>query len=373
MTWPFGDGLIGAWHERRRAFRDLKRISVLEDAIIGLREDNPLHRAKVSMEVDDPKSAREFLKLARIRIPNYVLTSPDTVEILLGLGEFTEVEAFALDGAKRFPKSPHYLEGYALAADRQHQFEEAARRWAVVRRKFPRRKLAYAMEVGCLRQLGRLDEAEDLLRTAMRWVPEDLPILFEYCRVAETRGDWEAAYRRWDSLKSRNPAGFVGAAQALQKLGRTAEAEALLAEARGSWPTLPGIAIMNAWIAEDAGNIAEALRRWAVVRQRFPLDQAGYREANRLLRAQENWMEADAIAEAAIERFHAHSWPMSDYAVLAQLRNDWPEAAKRWAALRGAFPDREDAQKWEAAALENAALHPAGAASSVTSPPPRSS
>jgi predicted Zn-dependent protease len=370
MVWPFGEGPIGVWLERRRAFRDLKHVLYLEDATISLRDDNPLHRAKVLVEVDDNKHAREFLELARARIPNYVLTCPDTIEIMLRLGDFDELESFTLKGAKLFPKKPHYLEGYALAAERQRHFDEAVRRWAVVRKKFPNERLAYVCAVGCLRQLGRLDEAEDLLRSAMRQVPGDLPLQFEYGRVAEARGDWAEAYRRWDSIRDRHPSGFVGAAQALQKLGRTEDAEALLAEGRFRYPTFQTIAFMQALIAEQRGDIDEALKRWTVARARFPLETAGYRDAIRLLSGRQEWAEADEIALAAIDRFHDHAWPLEDYANLAHGRKDWAEAAKRWAALRAAYPDHKVAPQQEAAALAAAGLQPAGAADSATSPPP---
>jgi len=361
MIWPFGEGPVGAWLERRRAFRDLKRVVALEDATVSLRDDNPLHRAKVSLEVNDLKGAREFLDLARMRIPNYVLTCPDTVDILLGLGDFAEADAFTLSGAKRFPKQPHYLEGYALSAECRRDFAEAVQRWAVVRKKFPYRKFGYINAVGCLRQLGRLDDAEPLLAQAMRLMPDDMTILLEWGRVAEARGDWKEAYRRWDSLRNRHPAGYHGAALALHKLGRTAEAEALLAEGRFCHPIYAGLAIMQAQIAEETGDKAEALKRWATVRQRFPLDRAGYVDGLRVLREQQEWAEAEAVARAAIDRFATEAWPLVEYAELAHARRDWPEAASRWAAVRMAFPDRKDAYQREAEALA-AAGQPAAAA-----------
>jgi tetratricopeptide (TPR) repeat protein len=370
LMWPFGDGPIGAWLERRRAFRDLNRAQALEAATLALRDDNPLNRAKVSVQVDDLKSAREFMAVARMRIPNYVLTSQDTVEILLALGEFAELESLMLEGARRFPREPHYLEGYALVAERQRHFEEAFRRWAVVRKKFPHRQVAHACSVACLRYLGRFDEAETLLRKILRATPNELPLLFEFARLAEARDDWEAAYRRWEAVRPRHPAGFYGAALALQKLGRIPDAEALLAEGRRSHPIYPSFAILLAHIAAEAGDTAEALKRWTLVRDRFPFEQAGYVEATRILSRQQRWEEADAIALAAIDRFHAHAWPLAEYAMVADTRKDWAEAAKRWAALRTAFPDRTDAAQRETAALAAAARQPADTKEKVTSQPP---
>jgi tetratricopeptide (TPR) repeat protein len=313
------------------------------------------------VEVDDRKSAREFLELARKKIPNHVLTSPDTVGILLRLGDFAELESLALIGAKRFPNQPHYLFGYALAAQRQRNLDEAVRRWAMVLKKFPNHQPAYVQSVGCLREAKRLDEAEALLRTALRKMPNDLFLLIEHCRLAEARGDWAAAYTRWESLRSRHRVAFDGAAQALHKLGRTAEAEALLEEGRVRYPTYENIAITLARIAEQTGNTAEALKRWAVVRERFPFERSGYTDPIRLLREQREWVTADAVALAAIQRFPSYPEPLADYANVAHARQDWAEAAKRWAALRTAFPDWKDTQQKEAQALAASGARPASA------------
>jgi tetratricopeptide (TPR) repeat protein len=171
-------------------------------------------------------------------------------------------------------------------------------------------------------------------------------------------------------MRDRHPAGFVGAAQALQKLGRTADAEALLAEGRFRYPTFQNLAFMQAHVAEQRGDIVEALKRWTIARERFPFESAGYRDAIRLLRGRQEWAEADEIALAAIDRFRDHAWPLEDYANLAHARKDRIEAAKRWAALRAAYPDHKAAQRLEAEALAAAGLQPAGAADSATSPPP---
>jgi tetratricopeptide (TPR) repeat protein len=350
MIWPFGEGPIGSWRERRRALREMKRVMAVEEIQIASLDSNPLHRAKVSLEIGDRAAARHYFQLARERIPNYVLTSPETIDVLLGLHEFAQLEALALEGARRFPREPHYLEGYALAAERAGNFDEAIRRWALARKKFPTSRWGYVAAVGCLRQCGRLDEASALLRRAMTIIPDDITALFEFGRIAEARGDWNEAYRCWYRLRSRHVAGFLGAALALHKLGRTTEGEVLLVEARQTNMIEPLIPVLHAQLAQESGNIAEALKRWAVVRERFPLEKAGYAEGLRLLRGQRDWAEADAVAQAAIYRFPAADWPLVEYASLAHDRHDWAEAAKRWAAVRAAFPGREDAPQREAEA-----------------------
>lgn len=342
MIWPLGDGPVGVWRARRRALREMQRGLAIEAGVLALDEANPLNLAKLSLRAGDLGAARHYFDLARQRIPAYVLTCSDTVDILVGLRDFDEAESFTRTGAKLFPRRPHFLEGHALIAEHRRDFAEAVRRWATVRRRFSLRPLGYVRAAGCLRELGRFDEADALLRRAMALQPEEVPAQIEYGRVAEARGDWAEAYQRWGALSARHPAGIIGAAQALHKLGRTAEAEALLTEAQPRYPIESGIPIRLARFAEDSGHTEEALNRWATVRRRFPRDPAGYAEALRLLRAQQDWAAADTVATAAIQAVPGEPWPLAEHALLAHLRQDWPEAARRWAALRAAFPARDD-------------------------------
>jgi predicted Zn-dependent protease len=346
--------LPSAWREyreRRKALREMREIEAAEFETTSLRDDNPLHRAKVSVEIGDLEAAQHFLAEAWARIPDYVLRSPDTIGIMLGLRQFDELDSFALKAAKRFPSKSHYLEGYAESAQRQHNWEEAVRRCAMVRKRFPRSRVGYVCAASCLRDLGRLDEAERLLNQAMRMRPNDELILIEHCRLADASSNWEESYRRWGSMRNRHPAGYIGAALALQNLGRRQEGEAVLVEGRSRFPVEADIAVAQAQIAEKAGDIAEALKRWEVVRQRFPFNHMGYRDAIRLLCEQQDWAKAEEIAQAAIDRFPDDMAWLVQYAQLAYEREDRTEEAKRWAAVRMAFPNWQEASLREAQAL----------------------
>ena len=351
MIWPFGDGPVGNWLTRRQAMRDMRRMIATDADSIALDEQNPLARAKMSVDAGDPKRAREYLAMARERMPAFVASDPATVDVLIGLGDYDEAESFTLEGAKRSPYRPHYLEGYAQIAERRHDMEEAVRRWRAVAKKFPRRKWAFIRETECLCALRRLDEADVAVRRALRLFRDDIGLLICAGRIGDARGDWAAAAKRWDSIRDRHPLGLVGSAHALHKLGRTDEAMTLLAEGRIRYPLERDLPAMQARIAEEVGDTAQALKLWATIRDRFPKDWMGYVEGARCLREQGQWPEADAVAEAAIERFPGQRWPLAEHAKLAEHGRNWPAAASRWAALRAAFPDDQEAQVREAAAL----------------------
>ncbi len=332
--------------------KEVGRLSRAEAAVLPLDDANPLQRAKAALEAGDHDAARHYLAQARLRIPSYVLTSPDTIRILVGLGDYDAAEAFTLDGAKRFPRKAQYLEGYALTAEKRRDFEEAARRWAVVRRKFPYSWQAYAFGAGCLRQLGRLDEAAAVIERGKRAQPNEILVLIEYGRITEAQQAWDKAWRHWDSVRDKHPIGYSGAAYALFRLGRRIEAEKLLEEGRNRYRADGGIPTMSARIAEEANEPDEAAARWALVRRYSPYDPGGYLNSLRFLRGRGQWAEADAVALTAIERFPKQEWPLLEYAQLAQLRQDWPAAAARWQAVRTAFPGNKSAWQFEARALE---------------------
>ena len=202
-----------------------------------------------------------------------------------------------------------------------------------------------------MRELGELDEAAAVIARGRKKLPEHLLVMIEYARVAEAQQDWEEAYRRWHAMRDRHPWGYTGGAEALFKLDRRAKAEALLREGQDKYRSDAGILRSSARLAEQANEIDEAGRRWALVLRRFPYDRAAYDLALRFYRANNRWDEADAAAQKAIQRFSKWDWPLIEHAKLAQQRQDHAVAAERWHAVRTAFPANREAYRQEAAAL----------------------
>ena len=94
---------LRSWRERRGAFHDLERMTRAEAALLSLDDANPLQRSKMALESGDRDGARHYLEQARVRIPAYVQISPDTVTILLGLGDIDEPRAFHSRGPEALP------------------------------------------------------------------------------------------------------------------------------------------------------------------------------------------------------------------------------------------------------------------------------
>ncbi len=286
-----------------------------------------------------------------------MLSSPDTIGVLLGLNELDELERFCRDGMAWHPRKAQYVEGYARAAERRGDSEQAAERWAIARRKFPYAWPGYANGAGCLRQLGRLDEALSIVRRGLRAMPENIHILLEAARVLEARKDWPALLRLWQPTREESAAGCAGYAYALFRAGKRAEAEAELEKGRDLYRTDVGIEVTAARIAQDAGDLAEASRRLEIMRKRFPYDVGAFVHSLHFLRDQKLWPEADAVASLATERFPKEEWPRIEYASLAEVRKEWDLATERWRGLREAFPDHRPGWQREAACLDAAGRH----------------
>lgn len=134
-------------------------------------------------------------------------------------------------------------------------------------------------------------------------------------------------------------------------MGQREEAEALLERAMGLFPQEPRPPIDWAVIALDHRDYAEALFRFERVRRTHPTEVVGYTGAARAFRELGQLAEAEALLEAAIQRFPDDIGALSDHALVAHKRGDWAEAASRWDRLRTRAPDRVEAYFHGAEAL----------------------
>ena len=129
------------------------------------------------------------------------------------------------------------------------------------------------------------------------------------------------------------------AAIALRELRRFDEAEALLVSAIARFPGERGPLTEHAWLAAARRDWPEAVRRWALVRERFPNVADSYLRGAQALSALWQHEEAEALLADATARFPQDSAMACDHAWLAYRRHELDEAARRFEAVRRRFPD----------------------------------
>jgi capsular polysaccharide biosynthesis protein/predicted Zn-dependent protease len=183
--------------------------------------------------------------------------------------------------------------------------------------------------------------------------------LFEESIAAATRAvaqrDWATALGIWEGVAQQypeSPEGFVGKASTLMQLGRLAEAEALLVQVMEDFPSNIWGAAAYAQLAERQQNWRAALGRWEAVRDGFPDSPLGHLGIAAALRELGQLDAAETAFAAAVEQFPGDVWAAHNHAGMAARRGDWPEALRRWEAIREHFPEHAAAAVGAAEALQ---------------------
>ncbi|HEY6431568.1 MAG TPA: glycosyltransferase 61 family protein [Acetobacteraceae bacterium] len=150
------------------------------------------------------------------------------------LRRYDEAERLLGEAIERFPDTSWPAAEHAVLANVQGHWEEALRRWDRVRQRFRQEPQGVAGAAWALRELGRLAEAEQLLKAGTEQFPEHPNIAIEHATVAHQRQDWAAAADRWERVRRILPQerrAYLLGAEALGNAGRHEAAEALLRQA----------------------------------------------------------------------------------------------------------------------------------------------
>ena len=228
----------------------------------------------------------------------------------------------------------------ARAALNLGQHALATERWVKARAPFPDLAIKSPEALELLLDLGRFDEAEEMMREGQQRHPKEPFIAVGYARVAERRGDLEEAVRRCEALLRKFPdctAGYTLGADCLDTLKRHDEAEALLGRGVQTLPKDFTILRAHAMHAEQRGDLPTALARWRLVeRSEHPI--VGMLAVGRCLMALRRYAEAEEVLSEAGERFPTNGYTLTSIARLHTLKGNAEEAMRTWRLARERFP-----------------------------------
>lgn len=256
---------------------------------------------------------------------------------------FDEADALYDVALARWPDAVNMFTDYARSAVERGDRQEAVRRWEALRARFPDDVDSALHEARAWRHAGDRPAAEARLRDAVARFSAKPEFLIELAQIAADHGETVEALKRWDDVATAYPGlkdGYIGAAHALNGLGRFADAQNVLLPALRMFPEDVEIATLNAWIAHYLAEFATAVARWEDLRGRFPGHVLGWTGGAISLSAQGRTAEANELMEDAARRFPDDLNVGIEWARQPQRVQDWDEAERRWRSIAARFPNR---------------------------------
>jgi tetratricopeptide (TPR) repeat protein len=294
----------------------------------------------------------------------------------LAAGRVGMAAAIAAEAEPRFGGTPWLTLQAARIADLKGDLREAERRWAAARRAAPADEATWQGHLDVLTRAGRWDEAEVVLEMACvtfpiaRWAlmgranlasarrtsaeidtcwaravavfPNDPEIALRHA-MAPTTGpkqtrDARVALSRLRDVHERFP-NFVPAWRTFIKTLRAAESRPEAAQVARAcvqrFPDDPDLWLELAASLDADEEIADQLTTAA---ERFPTHDAIRLQLARALARCGRLDAAEIHFQHLLTRMPNYYDLACDHAELAMRRKDWPEALRRWQAVRERFP-----------------------------------
>ena len=319
-------------------------------------------------------AAVERWDLVRSRFPDCIDAYTGGAAALTAEGRHQEADGLLEAVRARFPEAARIACEYAWNAYRQHRWDDAEQRFGTVRQRFPGEPAGYHGGAAVLINYGRLEEAERMLEEGIARIPSDPFLRLEHARIPasplrrEDR-DWDLAISRLEELCSRFADfehGYIDLVRFLRERGRLDEAEAVAARGLEQRTRSAELAVEYAKVAQETGDLREALRRYDAATQRFPDQAAGFVGQAEVLSQLGKFDEAEAVLERSKKSFPTDHRAWAEYARLATRAGRTRESLHRWNQAVQRFPNNPAlAQESFVARLQMAELEPStGAAGS---------
>jgi len=194
-----------------------------------------------------------------------------------------------------------------------------------------------------LHGLGRPADAAILFAHAVVQFPTNAALYRELAWATGRMGDLDTAvryYQRAMDLDPDNLDGLVAVVAGLRDLGRYDDADAILRVRRAQFGDAQYFLQVSAWVAHYRGDWPEAMRRWELLRDRFPDETISDWMIGRILGEHLGRpAEAEAVLLACAARHPTDLRVQREYARLPIFSGQWATSLKRWQELAAIYPD----------------------------------
>jgi tetratricopeptide (TPR) repeat protein len=267
--------------------------------------------------------------------------------LLRQLGQADDAELVLGEAALKFPESIEIATDFAWFAHDRRDWPEALKRWNAVVTGFPQIPDGRRGAAQALMELGRFDEASQVLTPASRLFPDDVAVKVLSGWLATHRRDTDQAESIWKDVRKHSPEmvdGYLGYALALRDAGRFSEADVQLQDAAARFPQNEIVAMDLASLAERTKNWSMAIQRWRDVVKQFPDTDRSHVGLANCLEASGQPEEAESVIQSALDRLPDHPNLLAAQARLATSSRNWGRALQIWSSLQDRFPNEPLAQ-----------------------------
>ena len=178
--------------------------------------------------------------------------------------------------------SPNHAFDWAQQAVRERNWEEAAQRWAILRKAYPEQASPWILGAVAHIESGDLQQADTLLAHARLHFHDNPNPLIYSAELALRRQEWDVAESFLRQARDEFPEylqTWMKFAECVELQGNLEQAIAYNEKARECDSGHPAAFIQYAELAMRAEQWKQALMRWEELRSRFPDVPAGYLRA----------------------------------------------------------------------------------------------
>jgi len=171
---------------------------------------------------------------------------------------------------------------------RAGNWSQAAERWGVIRKAYPDHPAPWFQCINAHLEANELEAVDPLLAIAIERFPNHPSSTIQPALLAMKRENWESAKDLLDQARqihSGNAQTWTSCATLALHDNNFDEASRCQWRAVECSPTQANLLMRYAELAMDAERFDEALRRWEILRERFPEFPQGYKRASEAARA----------------------------------------------------------------------------------------
>ncbi len=261
---------------------------------------------KIAMRQKNWPEAIKRWTLMRERCPERPRGYFSGAEALKENGNFKAADALILEGLEKFPREANLYAEYGQVAMYQKDWEEATRRWTLMRERCPNHLWGYLQGSVAFKNQVNFEYAESLILAGIKNFPKEPRLYVEYGDIAMCNENWTEAIRRWTLMREKfpqHPQGYVGGVAALKENEELENAETLLLEGLKKFPKAIGLYVEYGDIAMCRKDWLEAVKRWTLVRKKFPRHLQGYMSGIVALTKIGDFEKAEELALEGLKKF----------------------------------------------------------------------